>query len=78
MTANINEIDTNLQKFWEMEEIAGENNLLPEEQQCIKFFENSIKRNPDGTYIAALPFKDNKLTLGDSRKMALAQMFQME
>lgn len=78
MVATTNEIDNKLQKFWEIEEIGEHRDLTEEEQICVNHFEKTIKRGPDGVYSVALPFKKDAPSLGDSRKMALAQFFQLE
>lgn len=78
MVATTNEIDEKLQKFWEIEEI-GEGRILTEmEQKCVDHFESTIKRGEDGVYSVSLPFKEDARQLGDSRRMALAQFFQLE
>ncbi|XP_055308893.1 uncharacterized protein LOC129572817 [Sitodiplosis mosellana] len=79
MTCTVNEMDEKLQKFWEMEEISEEEMLTPDEQSCVDYFNNSIRRDVDGAYIASLPFRGDPATmLGDSRRMAMARLFQME
>lgn len=55
MTASLNEMDEKMQKFWELEEIGGENSMKPEEQECMEHFNNTIKRDSDGTYVVSLP-----------------------
>lgn len=78
MTATVNEMDEKLQRFWELEEIGNENSLKPEEQQCIEHFNETLHRDDDGAYIVSLPFKKDASQLGDSRRMAIAQFFQLE
>lgn len=78
MTASLNEMDEKMQKFWELEEIGGENSMKPEEQECMEHFNNTIKRDSDGTYVVSLPFKKNAKSLGNSKRMAMAQFFQLE
>lgn len=78
MTASINEIDMNLQKFWELEEIDNENSMKPEEQECMDHFNETVSRERDGTYVVSLPFKQNAKPLGNSKRMAMAQFFQLE
>lgn len=47
---------------------------------CEKHFAKTHRRNDDGRYVVTLPFKDEKLSpnLGDSRKSAIATLFQLE
>lgn len=79
MMCTTNEMDEKLQKFWELEEISEEEILTPDEQSCVDYFNNTIRRDIDGAYIASLPFRGDPATmLGDSRRMAMARLFQME
>ncbi|XP_055308400.1 uncharacterized protein LOC129572460, partial [Sitodiplosis mosellana] len=72
-------MDEKLQKFWEMEEISEKEMLTPDEQSCVDYFNNTIRMDVDGAYIASLPFRgDLAMILGDSRRMAMARLFQME
>lgn len=78
MIASIDEINDKLHKFWEMGNIPDQCVMTSESQQCINHFESTIKRGLNGIYTVSLPFKTNAHQLGDSRKMALAQFFQLE
>lgn len=78
MVAGLSEIDEKLQKFWEIEEIRGENLLKPEDQECMEHFNNTVTRDDNGKYIVKLPFKKNAKHLGNSKRMAMAQFFQLE
>lgn len=78
MVASLEEIDERLQCFWELEEINGEKIWKPEEQECMEHFENTIARDEDGKYVVSLPFKKNASLLGNSKRMAAAQFFQLE
>lgn len=78
MMTEVKEIDESLRKFWELEEINEQRELTSEEKQCIEHFETNIQRNGDGSYTVALPFKRECAELGMSRRMAIAQMLQLE
>lgn len=54
--------------------------LSEEEQYCEEHFVETVKRNKDGRFVVTLPFK-NRIQhpdLGDSRKCAIATLFQLE
>lgn len=76
--ATLDEIDEQLRQFWETEEIIDGNTFNEEQQKCIDYFNNTTRRDEDGTYVVSLPFKGDPTTLGNSRRMAMAQFFQME
>lgn len=78
MVATMSDIDKKLQKFWEIEDISEQRDLSEEEKMCVKHFETTIQRGTDGVYSVSLPFKKDAPSLGDSRKMAVAQFFQLE
>lgn len=64
---SVEELDHNLTKFLELEEVASEKMLSPEEEECEKFFINTTTRNPEtGRFIVRLPFNDRKNELGNS------------
>lgn len=79
MMSRIDDMDEKLQRFWETEEMLEDRILTPDEQRCVEYFNNTIRRDKDGVYVASLPFRSNPTAvLGDSRRMAMAQLFQME
>ena len=41
-----------------------------EELKCEKYFQHDVTRDESGCYIVALPFKTDKLVLGESRPEA--------
>ncbi|XP_033218228.1 uncharacterized protein LOC117173695 [Belonocnema kinseyi] len=53
-------LDSNLTKFWEIEEVPSIKLLSQEEQACESHFKNNTQRDPAGRYIVRLPFKENK------------------
>ena len=64
----------NISRFWEIEEAQNTTHLSAEELECEKHFQQHTKRDKSGRYIVALPFKNNKETLGDSRFQALKRL----
>lgn len=72
-------IETLLQKFWELDEIAAEMPIKSsEDSECEKLFTSSVKRETDGRYIVSLPFKVYPPNLGDSYSIAFRRFCALE
>ncbi|XP_017797012.1 PREDICTED: uncharacterized protein LOC108578234 [Habropoda laboriosa] len=71
-------LDTQLAKFWELEEQPSAKSISPEDEQCENLFRESTQRNPNGRYIVRLPFNEKKDKLGDSYKVALKRFYCLE
>ncbi|XP_070169690.1 uncharacterized protein [Polyergus mexicanus] len=72
-------LDSLLQKFWEIEEISSEIQLLDEDKKCEQHFIETHQRAEDGRYIIRLPFKtDPPLDLGSSRETAALLYSKLE
>lgn len=67
------EIDTQLQKFWEIENTSITRNYSSEEQKCEDHFKQTHKRLKNGRYVVRLPFK-NKAALGNSKQQAFKRL----
>lgn len=70
-----------ISRFWVVEDIPRKNFPSPSDKVCEELFVRTTKRNKDGRYMVSLPFKDgyaDKLTIGQSRRNALAQFFKNE
>lgn len=79
LTSTVDELNENIQRFWEIEEINVSRATLSEkDEQCMQHFNKAIKRDPTGRYIVSLPFKMNNDVLGNSKRSALAQFFHLE
>lgn len=51
-------LQTWLQKFWEIEELPPHHSLSnPEDETCEQLFQNTQSRDPDGKYVVYLPLK---------------------
>lgn len=74
----VNNIDDNLRKFWEIEEISTNEEDNDENVRCEKHFAETHKRNEDGKYVVSLPFKNENKILGNSKRAAMSQLFQLE
>lgn len=68
-----------IQQFWEIEDIAEEGEMSSEEIHCVKYFQDTTIRKPDGRYEVRLPMKPNfEKHLGMSKQKALAQFRNLE
>lgn len=79
------EIDKKLSKIFETPEIddddseAEDDSTTEEEKFCEEYFLTTTKRDAEGRFTVSLPFKNNREPeLGDSKKAALAMLFQLE
>lgn len=77
---SINEkIDTQLSKFWTIEEISNNFKILSDsEKYCEINFENTTKRDVNGRFIVDIPFKENVSRLGNSKEIALKRFHSLE
>uniref|UniRef100_A0A2H1VAB3 1-phosphatidylinositol 4-kinase n=1 Tax=Spodoptera frugiperda TaxID=7108 RepID=A0A2H1VAB3_SPOFR len=72
---DLNEIE----RFWETEDITESSDLSSEDQQCIKYYQETTSRRDDGSYVVRIPFKpDHQESLGESKNKAKAQFYQLE
>lgn len=61
------EIQNQLPRFWQLEEVCPENShLSPEEKLCEEHFTKNTTRLEDGRFCVRLPLKENPSVLGDS------------
>ncbi|XP_037813774.1 uncharacterized protein LOC119604939 [Lucilia sericata] len=75
------ELNAQLARFWELEEVPQATRLSETEEYCEELYRTTTYRNPDGRYVVSLPFRReflNEVTLGDSRHSALSQFRRNE
>ncbi|XP_017763967.1 PREDICTED: uncharacterized protein LOC108553538 [Eufriesea mexicana] len=72
------DLDAQIQKFWQMEEIKDVPILTEEERQCERHFLHHTRRAESGKYIVKLPFKERSPVLGDSYGTALKRFRSLE
>lgn len=72
------EEDAQLTKFWEIEEVSEKKVLSPEDKKCEEYYSSTVQRNPDGRYVVSIPFKTSPQALGESKRKAMARLFQLE
>nr|CAH7742265.1 unnamed protein product [Callosobruchus chinensis] len=73
-----NEIEQQLTRFWEIEELSHSNPLSYEEKLCEQHFSATTVRNDEGRFIVSIPFKDDIEKLGSSREHAEKRFFNLE
>lgn len=76
-----NDVDEQLKRFWEIEEIPTNRNQTYEEAICEEFYQKSHRRQKDGRYTVRIPFKGSynpSDALGNSRSLAVARFLQVE
>ncbi|XP_017492540.1 PREDICTED: uncharacterized protein LOC108380658, partial [Rhagoletis zephyria] len=78
---NSESINSQLKKFWEIEELPDNQQPSEDDIFCETFFVNTTYRQHDGRYVVRLPFKSTfpcGLSLGRSRFQAMKQALRME
>ncbi|KAF8793882.1 hypothetical protein HNY73_001914 [Argiope bruennichi] len=71
-------IDSVLQKFWQMEELPDKKFLLSEEEFCENHFKSTYKINDQDRFIVRLPVYKDINQLGDTKGMAISRLLAME
>lgn len=72
------QLDTKLQRFWELESIPEHPHLTKDELHCESIFVDTHFRDSNGKYTVSLPFKENAPPLGESRAIALSRLNKLE
>ena len=68
------DLQTDLARFWEIDEGPSTIHLSESELQCEEHFRNHVQRNKEGWYIVALPFNEKLPTLGTSKSVAMSRL----
>jgi len=71
-------IDEELKKFWELEELSSPPLLSDEEIQCESHFDSTHFRTDAGRFVTCLPMKVNSIPLGYSKQMAMKRFMSIE
>lgn len=75
------ELNSQLSRFWELEEVPQATQLSEVEELCEEHYRSTTYRNSDGRYVVSLPFRrefPSGLSLGNSRHIALSQFTRNE
>ncbi|XP_076284376.1 uncharacterized protein LOC143210941 [Lasioglossum baleicum] len=72
-------LDVELRRFWEVEELPFVTRLSPAEQKCEEHFQRTHTRAPNGQYIVRLPFIEGPpIDIGPSRSAAKTMFLRQE
>ncbi|XP_011858580.1 PREDICTED: uncharacterized protein LOC105556118, partial [Vollenhovia emeryi] len=71
-------LDEQLTKFWEIEELGNNKILSQEETECEKHFVENIRRDQDGRFVVTIPFKGDPGELGESKTIACKRLISLE
>ncbi|XP_045773302.1 uncharacterized protein LOC123872805 [Maniola jurtina] len=74
----LEDLEQNLQKFWELEQINEKTHLSPAETECENLYRASVSRDESGRYSVGLPFSQNASELGNSRCVAHRRLLALE
>ncbi|XP_045777393.1 uncharacterized protein LOC123875556 isoform X2 [Maniola jurtina] len=72
------DIETNLMRFWQLEEVGLKSSYSEEEQACEDHFVKNTTRLPDGRFCVRLPLKQSANVLGDSLPRAKHCLLSLE
>lgn len=75
------DIDKQLKRFWESEELHPKRNLTTAEIECEQYYEETYKRLKNGRFEVRIPLDNAKLKevgIGESKGKAAARLLQIE
>jgi len=70
-------LEEQIARFWQLEEVKNDSVLSLEEKLCKKYFYHNVRRDVDGRYVVSLPFSDVS-KLGKSYNTALRRFLSLE
>ncbi|XP_017797032.1 PREDICTED: uncharacterized protein LOC108570076 [Habropoda laboriosa] len=71
-------LQTDIAKFWEIEEGPQVQRLSKSEEACETHFCKNTKRDAEGRYVVALPFNGREQQLGESKSRATKRFLSLE
>nr|CAH7752297.1 unnamed protein product [Callosobruchus chinensis] len=72
------DIQTQLNKFWEVEEVDYKQVLSKEQELCETHFLNTTTRDGDGRFVVKIPLKGDVCSLGNSKSVAESRLVNLE
>ncbi|XP_052740238.1 uncharacterized protein LOC128198496 [Bicyclus anynana] len=72
------QLDNQISKFWEVEELPQKSLLSDSEKVCEQHFKTHTTRLESGRFSVRLPLKDSPTTLGNSLSQAKKRFFNLE
>jgi len=73
-----NGVESQLRKFWEIEETTSVNENISELNICVEHFEKNVTRTSENRFMVRLPLKNDRAVLGESRNNALRSLLRNE
>ena len=71
-------MDTDIRRFWELEEVPEQTVLTNEEKQVVAHFDSTTKQDENGRFIVELPRRKPTLEIGFSMKQAEQRFVSQE
>jgi hypothetical protein len=71
-------LETNLNRFWEVDTEVEPTSMTTEQLECEKHFTSHTIQQPDGRFMVRLPLKTQPTELGTSRRMAENRLLAIE
>lgn len=78
MTCQLTNLESQITKFWTIEEIMPDKSRSAEELACEDHFTKNTTRDNNGRYTVRLPFRTVDKHLGESRNVALKRLISLE
>lgn len=69
---------TNLERFWELEELPTNSEVFEEDKICLDLFKETTEIDADNHIVVNLSIKHDENELGDSRWQAIARLLSLE
>ena len=77
-SCNLVSLRDQIERFWKLEELSIESLDTTDAAKCEKYFIETTTRMPTGQYVVRLPFKHDKIELGESRSRALKRFYSLQ
>jgi hypothetical protein len=71
-------LETNLNRFWEVDTEVEPTSMTPEQLECETHFTSHTTQQPNGRFMVRLPLKAQPTELGTSRRMAENRLLAIE
>ncbi|XP_022827330.1 uncharacterized protein LOC111357037 isoform X1 [Spodoptera litura] len=75
---HINNLQVDLNRFWELDSVSSIHNHTSEERSCEQHFTDNTYRDCDGRFVVTIPFKESPDALGDSYVLAKQRFLSLE
>ena len=78
VSCHLTELNKQIERFWNIEEIGLNSDVTSEESLCEKHYVKTTNRQPNGRYLVRLPFRHENIELGESRSQALRRFYSLQ